>query len=74
MPERMRLKFERHTQYTPVMRFLLVDAEKREFTVERMCCRGGMKGWLSLHRWGKIRNLAKQYVHHLGKESFFDLC
>ena len=72
--ERIRLENERYAQYTPVMRFLLMDAEKREFTVERMCYRGGMEGWLSLHRWGNIRSLGKQYIHHLGKESFFDLC
>lgn len=72
--ERIRLESERYAQYTPVMRFLLVDAEEREFTVERMCYRGGMEGWLSLHCWGTVRNLAKEYVHHLGKESLFDLC
>lgn len=59
-------------QYTPVLRFLLVDEERRWFGVERMCYRGSVDGWLPLGA-GKIEKLAKRYVVHLGKESFYEL-
>lgn len=59
--------------YLPVFRFVLKDAEARTFQAERMCYRGSIDGWLSLHRWGKIADLAAKYAPHVGEESFFEL-
>jgi len=60
-------------QYSPVLRFILVDVENREFIVERMCYRGSVDGWLPLHDAGHLAGLAPRYVAHIGKESFFEL-
>lgn len=60
-------------RYDPVMRFRLIDGDKRTFTVERMCYRGSVDGWLDLHDYGPINRLAAKYVKHCGKEFFFEL-
>lgn len=64
---------ERHTRYKAVMRFNLVDADDRAFVTERMCYRGSMEGWLDLHDMGSIGKLARKYIKHIGKESFYEL-
>lgn len=65
--------FERHVQYVPVLRFTLVDPAKREFLAERMCYRSRIDGWLSLNDVGTVLELARRYVPHLGKDSFYEL-
>ncbi|MFH1726447.1 MAG: hypothetical protein ABII00_17695 [Elusimicrobiota bacterium] len=64
----------KNARYEPVMRFRLVDAKARTYTVERMCYRSSVDGWLSLHDLGPLSALAKRYLPHLGRESFFELC
>ncbi len=56
----------------PVMRFRLVDPEKRIFEVERMTYRG-RGGWRSLHDCRILQELTDKYLQHLGQDSFFDL-
>ncbi len=56
----------------PVMRFRLVDQEKRIFEVERMTYRG-RGGWRSLNDLRILRELTDKYFQHLGQDSFFDL-
>jgi len=55
------------------MKFVLTDDEKRIFSVERMCYRASLDGWLELYDEGKIEKLVKEYCYHLGRESFYDL-
>lgn len=64
---------EEKAQLTPVLRFRLIDKRSREFCVERMCYLGGIDGWMSLGDADKIEKLARRYVKHLGRESFFEL-
>jgi hypothetical protein len=59
--------------YTPMMQFVLNNAETREFTVQRWCFRGSVDGWISLDRSPNLSELVKTYGSHLGKESFYDL-
>ena len=60
--------------YDPVLRFRLVDEEHRLFDVDRMRY-SGAGGWRSL--WeashAPLEKAVKQYVHHLGKDSFFEM-
>ena len=58
--------------FESVMRFRLIDREKRVFDAERMTYRG-MGGWRSLHHLGSISELTRKFFPHLGKESFYDL-
>lgn len=58
--------------FEPVMRFDLVDPDKRIFEVRRMTyC--GTGGWMSLHHLGPLRDLTRDYLPLLGKESFYEL-
>jgi len=59
--------------YSPVLRFRLVDPEERRFAVQRMCYRGSIDGWLSLHDAGPLPSMAARYIPHLGRDSFFEL-
>ena len=61
------------TTYDAVMRFNLVDASDRSFVAERMCYRGSADGWLDLVDEGSIGKLARKYMKHIGKDSFFEL-
>ncbi|MFZ4580302.1 MAG: hypothetical protein ACOYOB_18115 [Myxococcota bacterium] len=59
-------------QLSPVMRFRLIENMARTFTVDRMCFRGSLDGWLPLDT-GSLANLAETYIRHIGKDSFFEL-
>lgn len=67
--------FTRHLSYTAMMRFVLRDVEKRTFAVERYSFRGRIDDWipLRLSRPGPLADLAREYVPHLGRDSFYDL-
>ncbi len=65
--------FEEHAQYVPVFRFTLVDPARRVFLAERMCYRSSVDGWLSLNDTGTLRELVRQYLPHLGRDSFYEL-
>jgi len=58
-------------QFTPVLRFILVDAEQRTFRVERMCYRSSVDGWLDVHQWGPVDRLAREWIPKLGTDAFF---
>jgi subtilisin family serine protease len=40
MTDRISVEMDRYTQYTPVLRFTLIDAAQRTFAAERMCYLG----------------------------------
>ncbi len=61
------------TRYEPLMRFVLVQAEDRQFVAERMCYRGGGEFWLDISSRGELAQLVAEYTPHLGQESYFDL-
>ncbi|MEZ4269864.1 MAG: hypothetical protein R3C68_00005 [Myxococcota bacterium] len=63
----------RYACYNAVMRFNLVNTKERTFVVERMCYRGSMEGWLDIHDRGSIGKLARKYLKHVGKESFYSM-
>lgn len=56
----------------PVLRFQLADKDQRLFDVERMTYRGE-GGWKSLWHVETLPELARKYLSHLGRESFFEL-
>ena len=71
--EGLRRILEKNLTYSPMMRFVLDDEEKRTFTVERRCFRAGLGDWLPLSYSHNLAKLVKKYCRHLGKESFFEL-
>ncbi len=59
--------------YSPKLRLVLVDEEKRVFVAQRYCFLGSMEGWMEIGKPGKLQNLTRRYLKHLGKDSYFDL-
>ena len=73
LAERMYATEEPYAHYEPVMRFILLDPEKRRFGPERMCYRSSVNGWLKLVHTGSLIELAPALIPTLGTEQFFEL-
>lgn len=59
--------------YTAVLRFILVDQEKRTFNVNRYCFRGSIDDWIYLAGPVSFKSIVIKYVEALGTDEFFDL-
>jgi hypothetical protein len=64
---------ERLAHYQPVMRFVLLDTERRLFAPERFCFRGSVDDWISIGAPDTIQNLAGKFVKLLGKDGVYEL-
>jgi len=58
--------------YSPMLQFLLENEQRRLFTAQRYCFRGSVDDWIDIG-YGPLTTLVKQYVKHLGQESYFEL-
>ncbi len=58
--------------YTAMLRFCLVDKEKRTFTIERFCFRDSIEDWIYLAGPDDFRKIVKKYVKISGTDEFFD--
>ena len=63
----------RSGQFSPMMRFILTDNERRLFSAQRMCFMSGMDDWIYLQYDKPIGKLARQLVPVLGTDQFFEL-
>jgi hypothetical protein len=61
------------TTFSAVFRFTFQDSEKRLFALEGYCFRGSIDDWIYLVGPEELENLAKEYLKHLGQESFYEL-
>lgn len=57
--------------YSPVLRFRLLDQGKRLFVAERFCYLGGIDDWTYLTGPSSLKKLADKYIKLLGTEEFF---
>jgi len=62
---------ERHAQFTPVLRFTLIDADTRAFAAERMCYLGSIDDFIHIG-YGPLEPMAPDIVATLGTEEFFE--
>jgi hypothetical protein len=70
----IRERLAKRANYAAMFRFKLSDEDERLFDAERWCFRGSIDGWLPLSGGGQsLETLARKYLPHLAKESFFDL-
>jgi hypothetical protein len=61
-------------RYTAVLRFKLVDADKRLFESARYFFRSSMEGWHSLSsRPAPLETLCQKYLPLLGEDSFYEI-
>ena len=62
------------SKYDKMLRFRLVDSEKRKFTIERRCFLGSIDNWMMLCAPASdLPDLVEEFVGHLGTEEFFEL-
>ena len=71
--EAYREKQMRSSQYVKMLRFELVNPDKREYRAERWCFRGSIDNWWELHGSGSLARIVEEYAKHLDRESFFEL-
>jgi hypothetical protein len=62
-----------HLGYSPMMRFTLVDEQRRVFAVDRWCFLGSIDDWFPLSGGGDLERQVAKYCPHLGRESFYEL-
>lgn len=63
---------EQRAQFTPILRFGLVEPHGRLFTVDRMSFRGD-GGWLMVGGPAGLLELVKRVIPTLGTDAFFEL-
>ena len=63
----------RRCQYMKMLRFELVNPDKRVYRAERWCFRGSIDDWWMLPGSGSLAKVVEQYAKHLDRESFFEL-
>ena len=59
--------------YSPRMRFVLIEDQRRRFVAERYCFRGAIDDWIEISKPGRLPRLVKRYVRYLGRDSFYEL-
>jgi hypothetical protein len=59
--------------FSPIMRFILIDAEKRTFKVERWSFMGGIDDWIDTWEEGALEDLGSRLVPMLGTDDFYEL-
>jgi hypothetical protein len=70
---RMEEKHDIYTQYTPIMKFILSDLEKRLFLAKRMCYLGSIDDWIEIEYDKTIEDLATNFIPTLGTDAFYEL-
>ena len=59
--------------YSPMLVFQLVDGSRRTFQTQRYCFLGSVDDWIIIGKPGKLPQLVKRYVKHLGQDSYVEL-
>jgi hypothetical protein len=65
--------FSRFASYSPMLQFVLEDKERRLFITRRYCFLGSVDDWIEISQADTIGNLVREYLKHLGQDSFFEL-
>ncbi len=73
LSQELRALEERYARFTPVLRFILLDRERRLFGVQRMSSLGGIDDWLELGQTGPVAKLARVIIPTMGSEQFYEL-
>jgi hypothetical protein len=64
---------EHYGRFKPMMRFILANAETRDFGVQRWCYRGSIDDWIDIGAFGPVDQLARRLVPTLVADQFFEL-
>ena len=60
-------------RYEAVFRFVLVDPEARLFQAQRFCYLGGIDDWIFVGSSGSLAEVARRFLVHIGKDSYYEL-
>lgn len=58
--------------YITMLRFRIVDKERRTFVAERFCSLGAIDDWIFLGGPDDLKKLAGRYITLLGTDKFFE--
>jgi hypothetical protein len=72
LADRLQAEHDRYGQYTPVLRIILADPERRTFRAERMCWPGSIDDWIDVEPHGLIEKVARALISKLGTAAFFE--
>jgi hypothetical protein len=64
---------EGRARFTPVLRFIMEDAEQRTFRTERWCYLGSIDDWIDVGPMGPVHLLACQWIPKLGTDALFEV-
>jgi hypothetical protein len=73
LADRIRDTMEGSVRFTPVLRFILANAERRTFRAERWCYLGSIDDWIDVRPMRPLDQLARQLITKLGTDQFFEL-
>ncbi len=59
--------------YSSMLRFVLLDEDRRIFAAERFCFLGSIDDWIDIGLPNTLPNLVEKYVKHLAHDSFYEL-
>lgn len=68
-----RAVLERALTFSPMLQFVLVNAEERLFEPQRYSFLGAIDDWINIGEVDALPTLLRSYVRHLGEDSFYDL-
>lgn len=63
----------RRSQFVKMLRFTLMNPDKRIYHAERWCFLGSIDNWFPLTGFAPLDELVEAYARHLDSESFFEL-
>ncbi len=70
--EHLRNELATHGRFALALRFCLIDAERRSFSVERWCSLGSIDDWINVGLSGPLSSLVAPAVARLGDDSFYE--
>jgi len=71
--EELQESLDQSARFTPVMRFTLLDKEKRTFYTERWCYLGSIDDWIDIGPSRSVYLLAQQFIPLLGTDALYEV-
>jgi len=70
---RVQEQLDKIARFSPIMRFILVDPEQRNFKAEHWSYFGDVDDWIDAGESGRLDKLARRLIPKLGTDVFFEL-
>jgi hypothetical protein len=70
---RVKAVLETALSYSPMLQFVLTEKSKRLFETQRYCFLGSIDAWITIGAEDELPGLVRDYVRHLGEDSFYAL-